>query len=100
MDYPGWYLSWSGYRRAGSYISSETEYLRLRAYGNPPLQDSPSFTSRLRSSLRQNGQVGIGMDSGLFQNGWVNIGTDFQLPRMVFELERNRAGGFLHQLRS
>ena len=29
-------------RRSGSYISSEAEYLRLRAYGNPPLHDSPS----------------------------------------------------------
>ena len=39
---PEWYLRWSGTGRAGSYISSEAEHLRLRAYGNPPLHASPS----------------------------------------------------------
>jgi REP element-mobilizing transposase RayT len=50
-------------RRSGSYISSEAEYLRLRAYGNPTLQINLFYprSSVLLKHFRQ----GVSMNPGI-----------------------------------
>jgi hypothetical protein len=74
---------------------------------NPPLHDSPSFTSGYVLCLHRNGWVGIKMDSGTFaaQSNSVHFTLTLIVfrcdstmrpqpsARMVFEVERNWAGG-------